>query len=242
MVYTSDFPVFYVTVDIAILAVDEDQLKVLLVRRGEQPEQGKLALPGGFVGPSEDVLAAARRELVEETGVSDVVLEQLATYGAPGRDPRGRVVSVAHFAVLSTATEARAGSDAAEAAWWPVGPLLSGRNQLGFDHRQILRDAVDRVGAKLEYTTLATAFAGPAFTLSELRRVYEVVWGAELDPGNFQRKMRSTEDFVTETGQTRPSPVGRGRPAAVFRAKHRGVHLLAAPITRVEQQLHPRRS
>jgi 8-oxo-dGTP diphosphatase len=236
MVFTSDHPVFYVTVDIAILAVDDDELKVLLVRRGREPERGRLALPGGFVRPEEDVLAAARRELVEETGVRHVVLEQLASYGAPGRDPRGRVVSVAHVAVLPTAVLPRAGSDAAAADWWPAEPLLRGRNRLAFDHRQILRDAVERVRSKLEYTTLATAFAGREFTLSELRRVYEVVWGTDLDAGNFQRKMRSTEHFVVETGGTRPSPVGRGRPAAVFRAREAGVHLLSSPITRADGQ------
>jgi 8-oxo-dGTP diphosphatase len=208
---------------------------VLLVHRGEEPDRGRLALPGGFVGPDEDLLDAARRELEEETGVRDVVLEQLATYGAPGRDPRGRVVSVAHVAVLPGAAAPTAGSDAAEAGWQRVLPLLRGRNRLAFDHRQILKDAVERIRSKLEYTTLATAFVGPEFTLTELRRVYEVVWGAEFDAGNFQRKMRTTEDFVVGTGTTRPSPVGRGRPAAVFRARHPGIHPLSTPITRTSR-------
>ncbi|MGI8645248.1 MAG: NUDIX hydrolase [Nocardioides sp.] len=231
MVYSSEHPIFAVTVDIAIFTVAEDELRVLLVRRGQQPEQGRLALQGGFVGIDEDVPVAARRELVKETGVADVVLEQLATYGAPDRDPRGRVVSVAHVAVLPAEVDARAGSDAAEAAWHPVEPLRRGRNRLAFDHRLILKDAIERVRSKLEYTTLATAFVGPEFTLTELRRVYEVVWGAEFDAGNFQRKMRQTEDFVVETGRTQP-PVGRGRPAATFRARRRGVHPLSTPITR----------
>ncbi|MEO5851774.1 MAG: NUDIX hydrolase [Nocardioides sp.] len=232
MVYTSDYPIFSVTVDIAIFTVADDELRVLLVRRGLEPEQGRLALPGGFARFEEDLADAALRELVDETGVEDVVLEQLATYGAPGRDPRGRVVSVAHVAVIPEQAEAHAGTDAAEAAWHPVAPLLRGRNRLAFDHRRILTDAVERVRSKLEYTTLATAFVGPEFTLTELRRVYEVVWGAEFDAGNFQRKMRRTEDFVVETGRTRPSPVGRGRPAATFRARRRGVHPLSTPITR----------
>ena len=232
MVYTSNYPIFSVTVDIAIFTVADDELRVLLVRRGLEPEQGRLALPGGFAGIEEDLADAALRELVDETGVEDVVLEQLATYGAPGRDPRGRVVSVAYVAVIPEQAEAHAGTDAAEAAWHPVAPLLRGRNRLAFDHRRILTDAVERVRSKLEYTTLATAFVGPEFTLTELRRVYEVVWGAEFDAGNFQRKMRRTEDFVVETGRTRPSPVGRGRPAATFRARRRGVHPLSTPITR----------
>jgi 8-oxo-dGTP diphosphatase len=235
MVHTSDYPVFYVTVDIAIFTVADDALQVLLVRRGSDPYAGRLALPGGFVHADEDLLDAARRELVEETGVRDVALDQLATYGAPGRDPRGRVVSVAHVAVLPEAVAPKAGSDAADAGWQRVDPLLRGRNRLAFDHRQILRDAVERIRSKLEYTTLATAFVGPEFTLTELRRVYEIVWGAEFDAGNFQRKMRTTEDFVVETGETRPSPVGRGRPAAVFRARHPGVHPLSTPITRTSR-------
>ena len=231
MVYTSEYPIFAVTVDIAIFTLADEELRVLLVQRGGEPYQGRLALPGGFVEEKEDVLAAAKRELLEETGVRNVVLEQLRTYGAPDRDPRGRVVSVAHLAVLPEPRTPKADSDAAGADWYAVEPLLNSR-RLAFDHRTILRDAVERVRAKLEYTTLATAFVGPEFTLTELRRVYEVIWGAEFDAGNFQRKMRGTEDFVVETGNTRPSPVGRGRPAATFRAKRKGVHPLSTPITR----------
>lgn len=231
MAYTSDYPIFAVTVDIVIFTVADDELRVLLVKRGSAPHRGRLALPGGFVGEKEDVLAAAKRELREETGLRDVVLEQLRTYGAPDRDPRGRVVSVAHVAVLPTPVRPHAGTDAAEADWHAVEPLMDSR-RLAFDHRAILRDAVERVRSKLEYTTLAAAFVGEEFTLTELRRVYEVVWGAEFDAGNFQRKMRSTEDFVVETGRTRPSPVGRGRPASTFRARRLGVHPLSTPITR----------
>lgn len=234
MVYTSKYPIFYVSVDIAIFTVHDGELKVLLVRRSEDPGKGRLALPGGFVTPDEDLIQAARRELREETGVQDVVLEQLATYGRPDRDPRGRVVSVAHVAVLPELVTAQAGTDAADALWEPIVPLLASRRRIAFDHRRILTDALERVRSKLEYTTLATAFVGREFTLSQLRRVYEIVWGTDFDPGNFQRKMRRTEDFVEETGQTQHSSGGRGRPAALFRAKRPGVHLLANPITRAE--------
>ncbi len=232
MVYTSKYPIFAVTADIAILTVHDDALCVLMVERGSDPYAGSLALPGGFVDPDEDLVDAARRELEEETGVTDVVLEQLGSYGSPDRDPRGRVVSVAHVAVLSRAVPATAGDDAADALWVPLLPLLADpESRVAFDHRQILADALAWVRTRLEYTTLATAFVDEEFTLSELRRVYEVVWGSEFDAGNFQRKMRRTEDFVVETGRTRPAAGGRGRPAATFRAKAPGVHRLSTPIT-----------
>ena len=232
MVYTSDYPIFYVTVDIVVLTLIDDELRALVIKRGQAPHKGRWALPGGFVGPKEDIKAAAVRELREETGVStgSVVLEQLRTYGTPRRDPRGRVVSVAWLAVLPDAPMPRAGSDTVSASWRPVSELTEAK--LAFDHHRILADGVERARNKLEYTTLATAFVGEEFTLSELRKVYEVTWGRELDPGNFQRKVKYTEDFVEPTGKTRHSPVGRGRPAAVFRAQSREVRRLASPITR----------
>ncbi len=229
--FTSDYPIFFVTVDMAILTVHADQLQVLMVKRRHDPFAGKLALPGGFVDPGEDLHEAARRELQEETGVTDVVFEQLASYGAPDRDPRGRIVSVAHLAILPEPVSARAGDDASEAGWHPVEPLLRSRSRLGFDHKLILRDAVERVRTKLERTTLATSFMAKEFTLSDLRSVYEVVWGHPLDPGNFQRKVTKTEDFITETGRMRPSQ-GPGRPAGLFRARRPGIHPLSIPIAR----------
>lgn len=227
--HTSKYPIFYVTVDIALFTIKDGVFQALAIRRRRDPHGGKLALPGGFVQPEEDLETAARRELLEETGVEETVLEQVRTFGAPGRDERGRVVSVAYAAVLPAAVETHAGTDASEALWLPVDQLLAG--ELAFDHREILEAAVERVRAKLEYTSLALAFVGEEFTLSELRRVYEVIWGQDLDPGNFQRKMRHTEAFVVPTDRTR-SAVGRGRPAAVFRARRMGLYPLATPITR----------
>ena len=229
VVHTSKHPIFYVTVDIALFTIQDGVFKALAIRRVRDPHGGKLALPGGFVRPDEDLDEAAIRELEEETGVREIHLDLVRTFGAPGRDERGRVVSVAYAAVLPVAVEARAGTDASEAVWLPVDDLLAA--DLAFDHREILESAVERVRAKLEYTSLALAFVGEEFTLSELRRVYEVIWGQELDPGNFQRKMRHTEAFVVPTDRTR-SAVGRGRPAAVFRARRRGLYPLSTPITR----------
>jgi 8-oxo-dGTP diphosphatase len=232
MVYTSEYPIFHVTVDIVVLTLIDDELCALVTKRAQAPHQGRWALPGGFVGAEEDIEAAAVRELREETAVTTghVVLEQLRTYGEPGRDPRGRVVSVAWLAVLPDAPAPRAGTDAEYAEWRAVSELA--RTTLAFDHDRILADGVERARSKLEYTTLATAFVGDEFTLSELRRVYEVTWGRELDPGNFQRKVKHTEDFVEPTGATRPSPAGRGRPATVFRSQNRDVRPLCRPITR----------
>jgi 8-oxo-dGTP diphosphatase len=234
VVYTSQYPIFFVTADIAVFSIIEDEFRVLLVRRSAEPESNKWALPGGFVDPDEDLVNAAKRELEEEAGAKfgGVLLEQLRSYGAPNRDPRGRVISVAYVGVLPTPSDPTAGSDAAEARWQPVDRLLADSSGLAFDHDLIVRDAVERVRSKLEYTTLATAFVGSEFTLSQLRRVYEAVWGAQFDAGNFQRKMKRTEDFIEPTGNAQPAPGGRGRPAATFRARQHGVMPLLNPITR----------
>ncbi|MBX9244741.1 NUDIX hydrolase [Actinotalea ferrariae] len=214
------YPPFAVTVDLVALTVRDEALQVLLVTRGEEPFAGVRALPGGFVREGEGLLAAAERELAEETGLhagtgaGRAHLEQLATYGEPDRDPRMRVVSVAHLALAPSLPEPRPGGDAAAAAWLVVDEALAG--PLAFDHAAILRDGVERARAKLEYTSLATAFCTPEFTVSRLRRVYEIVWGTPLDPRNFHRKVTSTPGFLEDTGRTVAD--GPGRPAALFRA------------------------
>jgi 8-oxo-dGTP diphosphatase len=205
-----------VTVDLVVLTVRNDALAALVVKRGVEPFLGRWALPGGFVTDDEDLPDAAARELVEETGVAAIEahLEQLATYGAPDRDPRGRVVTVAYLALVPDLPAAVAGSDAADAAWLPVDSLLV-RGKLAFDHRGIVADGIERARAKLEYTPLATSFCGDEFTIAELRRVYEVVWGVELDPRNFHRKVTSAEGFLEPTGAT--TTRDGGRPAQLFR-------------------------
>lgn len=216
MVFTSDHPIFSVTVDVVALTIRDEKLCALVVRRGEPPYRGRWALPGGFVHVAEDLPAAAERELLEETGVTAGALEQLATYGAPKRDPRGRVVTVAHLAVIPAAPQAQAGSDAAAAEWRPVEQLLA-RRQLAFDHTAIIRDGVERPRSKLEYTDLAASFVPEEFTITELRGVYDVIWGSRLDAGNFHRKIvTGTEGFVEETGRCREG--GSGHPARTFRA------------------------
>ena len=207
-----------VTVDLVVLTIRDDELCVLLVRRGIPPFKGRWALPGGFVTADEDLDAAAQRELAEETGLTGttVHLEQLATYGDPDRDPRGRVVSVAFLALAPSLPEPAAGSDAAGARWAPVSTTLGASRRLAFDHAAILGDGVERARSKLEYTPLGTAFCRSEFTIAELRRVYEAVWGTTLDPRNFHRKVTTTEGFVVPTG--RCTTRDGGRPAQLFRA------------------------
>lgn len=214
MTRSSDHPPFAVTVDLVVLTVRDARLEALLIERGEEPFIGTLALPGGFVRIDEALETAAARELVEETGLGVTHFEQLASYGDPDRDPRMRVVSVAYLAMAPEPPSPTAGTDAAAAAWRPVKTLT--RRKLAFDHRRILRDGVERASAKLEYTTLATAFCPPEFTIAELREVYEAIWDEELDPRNFSRKVLSTHDFVVPVDAT--TTRGGGRPARLYRA------------------------
>ncbi len=224
-------PLAAVTVDLVVLTIRDDELVVLCVRRAIEPQAGKLALPGGFVRPDETLGLAAARELAEETGlVTDPVhLEQLASYGDPGRDPRLRVVTIAYLALAPSLPTPTAGSDAADAAWMPAAELLAGpAYELAFDHHLILSDGVERARSKLEYSPLATAFCPPTFTVGQLRRVYEIVWGTKLDPRNFHRKVTGTADFLIPVGGT---TVGeRGRPAQLYRKGD--AELLHPPLLR----------
>jgi 8-oxo-dGTP diphosphatase len=216
-----------VTVDVVLATVLDDTLTVLLVQRGVEPFVGRWALPGGFVLPDEGLDAAAMRELTEETGI-DIEdgghLEQLRTYGAPGRDPRGRVVSVAYVALVPRLPAPVSGTDASGARFWPVDRL--GRARLAFDHARIVADGVERIRAKLEYTTLAVTFVDEPFSIPDLRHVYEAVWGVMLDPGNFSRKVLGTPGFVVPTGNRAPigAPGGGRRPVLYRRGPAAALH------------------
>lgn len=205
---------FAVAVDLVVLTVRSGALHVLLVRRTAPPFAGSPALPGGFVRPHEDLLDAATRELAEESGVPvpGHHLEQLASYAAPGRDPRGRVLTVGHLALVPDLPLPAAGPEAG--SWHAVAGRATAE-PLAFDHDRILADGVERARAKLEYTTLAASFCPPEFTVAQLRGVYEAVWGRPLDPRNFQRKVTSTDGFLVPTGRTVSG--ARGRPAQLFR-------------------------
>ena len=210
----TEHPPFAVAVDLVVLSVVDGALSALAIDRGEPPFMRWPALPGGFVRPEEDLAQAASRELAEETGVDIRHLEQLGAYGDPERDPRMRVVSIAYLAFAPETPSPLAGTDAASVAWRSVDELLSA--DLAFDHARILGDGVERTRAKLEYTTLATAFVPAEFTIGELRGVYETIWGLELDPRNFHRKVLASDGFVVET--PRMTARGGGRPARLYRA------------------------
>ena len=215
----SQFPAFAVTVDMVILTMSDGRLHVLLVRRGVAPFKGMWAIPGGFKRPNETLDEAAKRELVEETGVDSAsLLTQFGAYGDPGRDPRMNVVTVAYLAVLRDVGAVVAGTDAAAAALIPVSEALNGKIELAFDHARIVRDAVQRVRVDLDVTGIATAFVGPTFTMAELRAVYEAVWGVQLDGANFRRSVVAENGWVIPTGRrARPGAPG-GKPAELYRA------------------------
>jgi 8-oxo-dGTP diphosphatase len=187
-----------VAVDIVIFTIQSGELRVLLVKRGIPPFADQFAIPGGFVLENESLDQAALRELKEETGVGDVYLEQLYSFGDPGRDPRGRVISVAYFALIAAdRSPLMAGSDAAEARWWPVRELPP----LAFDHAQIMDYSLQRLRNKLEYTTVGFQLLPSRFSLTELQEVYEAILDKKLDKRNFRRKlallkiMRPTREF-----------------------------------------------
>jgi 8-oxo-dGTP diphosphatase len=198
------------TVDLVIFTIRDDALQVLLVERGAAPFAGRWALPGGFLREGESLEAAALRELEEETGVREVYLEQLYTFGDPERDPRGRVVTVVYYALVAAdQQQLSAGTDAAAARWWPAGAPPP----LAFDHRQILDYALERLRNKLEYTTVGFQLLPRKFTLTRLQRVYEAILGRALDKRNFRRKMELLEILTPLDEWVREGP---SRPAQLF--------------------------
>ena len=205
-----------VTVDVVILTMRRRRLEALLVKRKRWPYEGLWAIPGGFVGPAESLEDAARRELEDEAGVRDVYLEQLYTFGDPGRDPRMRVITVVYYALLR-ADELRlvAGAKNGESAWFPIDALPP----LAFDHAAILAYTMQRLRGKLEYTTIGYQLLAPEFTLSDLQEVYEAILSRPLDKRNFRKKVLSTgilelTSHARKTGQHRPAALYRFSPRA----------------------------
>jgi 8-oxo-dGTP diphosphatase len=208
-----DYPRPSVTVDVVILTLEEGALRILLVQRRHWPFAGMWALPGGFLNMDESLEHAARRELAEETGVADIYLEQLYTFGDPGRDPRTRVITVVYYALIDAArlgVRVQAADDAADARWFPLYDLPP----LAFDHAEIVDYTIQRLRGKLEYTTIGFQLLAPEFTLSELQAVYEAILNRKLDKRNFRRKILSTE-ILESTEATKME--GPHRPARLYR-------------------------
>ncbi|MCC6337837.1 MAG: NUDIX hydrolase [Myxococcales bacterium] len=223
-----DYPRPAVAVDLVILTIIDAQVRVLLVKRKEHPFKGGWALPGGFVRvgsgkeQGEDLDAAARRELLEETGLDPdrVLIEQLYTFGRAGRDPRMRVISVAYVALVrpDLAPIVRAGGDVSDADWFSIESLK--KQELAFDHREIVDTALSRIRGKLEYSNIAFDLVPLTFTIPELRHVYAIVLDREMDPGNFRRKFnRMLEDGVIERAPGKR--ITASKPATVYRFKRR---------------------
>lgn len=202
------FPHAAITTDVVLFTIVEDDLRVLLVERVIGPCRGQWSLPSRFVRPGEDLEDAAARGLLAATGTEKeaVFLEQLATYGRPDRDPRMRVIAVAYWGACAAVSLPSPSAGAPRAELVPVASLEQGEAELAFDHQRIAMDGVERLRAKLEYTAVAAKFCRPQFTITELRRVYEVVWRLKLDPGNFQRKMRENRAFK-HMGTLRSKPL-----------------------------------
>lgn len=226
-----DYPLPAVTVDMAIFTIRSKRLQVLLIQRRDDPHKGKWAIPGGFVevgvghksrgNQGESLEQAADRELLEETSLQrdrdQVFMEQLQTFGTPGRDPRGRVVTVAYYALISPEAYHRveAGDDAAEAAWYDVEDLP----KLAFDHDKIMAAAIDRVRGKIDYDPrLARALLPTEFTGTQFRRVHEICKGVTYDSSNFNKRFkRMVEDGrILETEELQDAE-GAGRPARLYK-------------------------
>lgn len=182
------YPKPALSVDAVVFGFDDQDLKVLLIQRGIPPYAGKWALPGGFVHLDESLEDAVRRELKEETGLANVFLEQLYTFGDTTRDPRGRVVSVAYYALVKLADhQVRAATDAANAAWFAVAELPP----LAFDHASILETALKRLRGKVRYQPIGFELLPQKFTLSQLQHLYETILERPLDKRNFRKKILS---------------------------------------------------
>jgi 8-oxo-dGTP diphosphatase len=224
MSFTYEYPRAALTVDCAVFGFDGTELQVLLIKRGLAPFRGRWALPGGFVRVEETLDEAARRELEEETGLKDVFLEQLFTFGDVKRDPRERVVSVTYYALTKPAAHTTvASTDAAEARWFPVSAVSA----LAFDHATILAAALERLRGKLAYQPIGFELLPTKFTLTQLQRLYEAVLGTSVDKRNFRKKVLSFElllplDETYRDGAHRPAQLFRFDPARYERLKKKG--------------------
>lgn len=185
-----------VTVDICICSIIKNDLKILLIKRKYSPFKDCWAIPGGFVDitKEETLEETAIRELKEKTGLKNIYIEQLKTYGDPDRDPRMRIITVAYFALLPynilEKQDIYGQDDAKEARWFSLRRIPK---NTGFDHRQILKDLLERLKGKISYTNIAFSLVPEEFTWNELQKVYEIILNKKLL--NFRRKMQATYVF-----------------------------------------------
>jgi 8-oxo-dGTP diphosphatase len=215
MPFTYEYPRAALTVDCVVFGFDEGALKVLLIRRGIEPYQNRWALPGGFVRPDETLDDAARRELQEETGLKEIYLEQLYTFGELDRDPRERVISVAYFALVRRADHLpAAATDAAEAAWFEVGKIPT----LAFDHGKILKLALERLRGKIRWQPVGFELLPKKFTLTQFQALYEAILGRTLDKRNFRKKLLAHDLLVALDEST---TAASRRPAQLYRFDQR---------------------
>ncbi len=211
MSHTYEYPRPALTVDCVVFGMDDQGLKVLLIQRDGAPFAGRWALPGGFVDMDETIDSAARRELEEETGLKIAYVEQLYTFGDVNRDPRGRVVSVAYYALVKlTDQQARAASDARDAKWFAVEKLP----KLAFDHAKIMKVAIERLRSKVRYQPIGFELLPRKFALRQLQDLYEKILGRELDKRNFRKKILAL-DILVEVGKQEPGVAHRA--ARLFR-------------------------
>ena len=209
--YCYEYPHPAVTTDMVVFTIRDQEIKRLLDKRKLRPGKGNWGLPGGFVRIDEEIHPCAERELEEETGVRGVYLEQLCTYGHPGRDPRERVITIAYYALIpSEKIKIRAATDATAVDWFVMDELP----ELAFDHANIVEQAKQRLVAKLDYSTIAFQFLPREFTLTEVQDIYEIILEEKMDKRNF-RKWALALESIEETGEERRE--GRHRPAKLYR-------------------------
>ena len=221
MAYTYKYPRGALTVDCVVFGLDDDELKVMLIQRGQAPFEGKWALPGGFVHLEETLEDAARRELEEETGLRKVFLEQLYAFGALDRDPRERIVTVAYYALVKlSGHDVKAATDARDAGWFGVHDVPS----LAFDHADILEMALERLRAKLRTEPIGFELLPKKFALSQLQHLYELVLERELDKRNFRKRVLAM-DLLVETDEVQQDVAHRA--ARLYRFDERKYRRLA---------------
>lgn len=216
MSYTYEYPRPALTVDCVVFGLDEDELEVMLIRRGLEPFAGRWALPGGFVHIDETLEEAARRELEEETGLRKVYLEQLFSFGAIDRDPRERVVTVAYYALVKLSDhKVKAATDATDAAWFSLGDLPD----LAFDHQHILEVALERLKGKVRYQPIGFELLPKKFTLTQLQRMYEIILDRPLDKRNFRKKILGM-DLLIELDEVQKDVAHRAARLYKFDDRH----------------------